>query len=155
MLEAVILMLLPVYPDTNNVEYLNVRNNHMGKLIHHFSLDALILYPISRSILTTECLNYFDMLLYCCYTACPSVSLFTPPGVHSCLTNENCTGIQCCLPVDITVDVLYLNVWLAVDPCTYELSIGLGRWTYTKTLIRTDWGMENTVEITTDVLNIT
>ncbi|XP_072033124.1 uncharacterized protein [Amphiura filiformis] len=79
--------------------------------------------------------------------SCPSISLSFPPDILSCRTTQYCTGIQCCVPIDIKVDVLFLNVWLSIDPCNYELSIGLGRWSYTKAITRIDWGIERIVNV--------
>ena len=75
----------------------------------------------------------------------------TPPvqtDILACQATEYCTGIQCCVAIDIKITQLYLNAWLAVDPCNFELTVGLGIWNYTKAMIASDWGVEGHFTIT-------
>ena len=45
------------------------------------------------------------------------------------------------MTVDITITQLFLNFWIAIDPCDFELSVGFGKWTYNETLIDFDLGV--------------
>ncbi|XP_072048757.1 uncharacterized protein [Amphiura filiformis] len=85
--------------------------------------------------------------------SCPSISLPIPADLLSCHPTLYCTGIACCAAVDIKVTQLFLQTWLAVDPCDFELSVGLGSWMYNKTLLDLDWGIERELVIV-DALKI-
>ena len=88
---------------------------------------------------------YFLLLLF--FSGCPSITLPISPDLLTCQGTEYCTGLQCCIALDIEITQLFLNAWLAIDPCDFELSIGLGTWTYNKTLLPYDWGVEKALNV--------
>ncbi len=93
-------------------------------------------------------LSWIIILFICSFADCPAIRSPHQPGpLTSCSPTASCTGIQCCVPVDIEVDILYINVWLTIDPCNYTLSVGIGRWNVSATLTRTDFGTRRKVDI--------
>ncbi|XP_072023446.1 uncharacterized protein, partial [Amphiura filiformis] len=78
---------------------------------------------------------------------CPSITLPTPDDLLTCQPIQYCTGIQCCASLEIKVTKLYLDAWLALDPCNFQLSVGLGSWRSTHTITSGDWGVERDVAI--------
>ena len=40
---------------------------------------------------------------------------------------------------------------MTVDPCNFDLSIGLGKWEFSKTLVTHDWGAEQVVDIGSEI----
>ncbi len=95
----------------------------------------------------TEMIDAWSFKHYCSFSDCPAIRLPHQPGSPTCSSVASCTGIKCCVPVDIKVDILYVNVWLAIDPCNYTLSVGIGRWTLSATLTQTDFGTRRKVDL--------
>ena len=77
-----------------------------------------------------------------------------PPSSDTltCKPLTYCTGIQCCAAIDIKFTTLFLNAWMEIDPCTLELSIGLGRWNDSVLLVASDWSVPKQVEIAETLL---
>ncbi len=65
----------------------------------------------------------------------------------SCQPTNHCTGVQCCLELDIIVTKLFVNVYVTIDPCDFKLSIGFGKWSFEKNLVELDWSVERTLSV--------
>ncbi len=74
------------------------------------------------------------------------------PDILTCKASSYCAGVECCLTIDIKVGLLFLNGWIAVDPCKFILSVGLGKWTRNTTLVDYDWGVEKVEHLADSVV---
>ena len=79
--------------------------------------------------------------------ACPSLVLPSSSGNITCEPIPYCTGIECCVSIDFKFTKLFLNAWIEIDPCTLELSIGLGEWNEVVFLSASNWGVPKQVEL--------
>ena len=74
------------------------------------------------------------------------MSVFSPPLIPTemggCSINEQCAGIECCFSIDFGFEKWRgsLKTWAIVDPCDYNLSIGVEKWSFNTTLITYKWG---------------
>ena len=76
-------------------------------------------------------------------TGCPSLHLPSSSDIGTCHSTDKCSGISCCVTMDVEVTQLSVNAWLSVDPCDLRLSVGLGSWTISSVLSDDDLGVEN------------
>ncbi|XP_076086345.1 uncharacterized protein LOC143057006 [Mytilus galloprovincialis] len=68
---------------------------------------------------------------------------------------ENCFGLDCCidvkfqLPAALGGKVLAYSVrfWFKMSPCDFTIDVGIGTWTYKKTLFEYTWGTQKELTI--------
>ena len=70
-----------------------------------------------------------------------------PTSVLTCTVDDRCLGIQCCASLDLVFTQLSTTAWAMLDPCEFQLSVGLGSWSKNVTLFEFDWGVERTIDI--------
>ncbi|XP_048250793.1 uncharacterized protein LOC124111176 [Haliotis rufescens] len=70
----------------------------------------------------------------------PGLDTFLPdlPNAVACHVSDICTAIDCC----ITIDFLSrsFNIFLTVDMCTYQLTVGVENFVYKRMLFNYTWG---------------
>ncbi|XP_072033122.1 uncharacterized protein [Amphiura filiformis] len=99
---------------------------------------ALEYLGLSNFISTDKCILPYGAT----QQMCSAFSLPKLPQEVTCVINNRCLGIQCCLNVDITVAHLTTQTWLIIDPCNFQISVGFGSWYLNITLITYQWGQE-------------
>ncbi|KAI8485717.1 hypothetical protein Bbelb_365510, partial [Branchiostoma belcheri] len=79
---------------------------------------------------------------------CPdSVQLPALPSSVNCWPNDLCTGVTCCMDIDLLVKSLATHVWLILDPCEYQVSAGIGGRTFQLELFQYNWGEESSLDV--------
>jgi hypothetical protein len=73
------------------------------------------------------------------FIACPS-DLVLPALDESvsCHIPEHCTGVECCVDVDLVGRSFH--AYVVIDPCQYTLSIGIENLAVNLTLLDYEWG---------------
>ena len=96
-------------------------------------------YPLQTSLTIT----FFSFVYVIFISDCPSLNIPMSSDTCTCLPTRQCSGIQCCITMDIKVTSLFINIWLSVDPCKSQLSVGFGLWNHTSKLSDNEWGVEH------------
>ena len=65
----------------------------------------------------------------------------------ACSVDADCLSLRCCTSLDLVVTRLTATAWVSLDPCAFSLSVGLGSWTGTVTLLESLWGVERRLDI--------
>ena len=64
-----------------------------------------------------------------------------PTDATSCsLMGDACTGIKCCLDLDLVITNASVTAWVFVDPCDYTFSIGFENWLFNGSVFNYEWG---------------
>ena len=92
-------------------------------------------------------LKSFQCLFFTFTPDCPSIALPSSPDILSCQPTQSCTGVKCCVAIDIKVTQLFLDAWLIIDHCNLGFSVGLGAWMFEGSLIDFNWSTERTHEV--------
>jgi hypothetical protein len=59
-------------------------------------------------------------------------------GPVSCHIPDYCTGIDCCVDVDLIGKSF--NAYVLMDACNYKLSVGIEKLAFNLTLFEYEWG---------------
>ena len=108
---------------------------------------------VHESFLMRESNTSFNCIFAISPPECPAINLPIPSDILTCRTTDYCTGLHCCSAIDIKVSQLFVESWIVLDPCNFELSIGLGNWSFVIGKDLYYWGAERT-ETITDSLQI-
>ncbi|XP_072048756.1 uncharacterized protein [Amphiura filiformis] len=73
---------------------------------------------------------------------CANIDTSTLPNIASCQLDPRCLGVQCCLNLDVQIVTIATRAWFLLDPCDYQLSIGLGSWYLNISLFSYSFGVE-------------
>lgn len=77
------------------------------------------------------------MIMY--YPDCPAnLQMGTLPSFVSCHIQDYCTGIQCC--VDVELIGKSLTIYAFLNACDYKLEIGIEKFNLNVTLLDYKWG---------------
>ena len=64
---------------------------------------------------------------------CPAIHF--PEAIGSlCVADELCSGVGCCLELDLDVAKRSFALWMKLDSCGKIVSIGFENWKYTESL---------------------
>ncbi len=86
------------------------------------------------------------------FSDCPSLTLPSATETVTYKATPYCGGVHCCTGIDIGITQLFVDIWIAVDPCDFTLYIGFNNWTMDAS--KSDWeGRENIVTLA-DALHI-
>ena len=66
----------------------------------------------------------------------------TTPSNQSCIITNNCLGFRCCLDIDLKIAKKSVEVFLLVDLCNFDISIGFGKWYRNISMFAYHWGTE-------------
>ena len=106
------------------------------------TLDVHVCFKshIMRAILNHET-RYpsFNSVVLWLVSDCPVNSL-----PSKCIIHDNCFGFQCCIDIDLKITQRNISIYFHLDPCNFELSVGLGQWYLNKSLFTYAWGTEET-----------
>jgi hypothetical protein len=70
---------------------------------------------------------------------CPAiVGLPALPALTSCNIPDYCTGVDCC--VDVNLLGKSFNAFVSLDPCNLQLRVGIENWIFNLTLVNYNWG---------------
>ncbi|XP_078585865.1 uncharacterized protein LOC144867676 [Branchiostoma floridae x Branchiostoma japonicum] len=58
---------------------------------------------------------------------CPDLRRHLPQNMH-CFFEENCLGVTCCVELDLKFTKQSFGAFARIDPCNYQLTLGLGSW---------------------------
>ncbi len=84
--------------------------------------------------------------LWCAFfpSACPGFPTLPSQAGIQCGIANTCKGFECCADVDLIVTAINIRVYLLVDFCNYEASVGFGEWFSNFTFFAYDLGTEKT-----------
>lgn len=71
---------------------------------------------------------------------CPYFSLPNLPSFARCKLSRYCTGIECCLDVQMRIAKWSFKSWALLDPCKFVFSFGFEKWMFNDTLFDYNWG---------------
>ncbi len=81
-------------------------------------------------------------------SVCPkTIKLPRLPSNMVCTHHEKCLGFDCCVELDIKVTTLSTRFWFILDPCQFEITMGLGEWSYNISIFSYDWGKPESLSI--------
>ena len=98
--------------------------------------DVYKLYSIGVLIDKYTQLISFYFVLDC------SLTLPTTPTGIECSIASDCLGFRCCLNMDLTVTQKTVMVYITLDICDFQISVGFGEWFLDLSLFTYDWGRE-------------
>ncbi len=113
-------------------------------LIQMFVVVFLIFFFIFVILDLLFTVSYF--LSFLTYQDCPSITAISS-DVMKCRPTQDCTGVRCCTLIDIVITHFYVDAFLAVDPCSTTISVGLGSWNHTETLVSDIWSLNTSILI--------
>lgn len=72
--------------------------------------------------------------------ACPDLTdtLPTLPTSIICSLSDTCTGVDCC--VDVELLGRSIHTYVDIDPCYYRMTVGLERMEFNTSLVDYTWG---------------
>ena len=77
---------------------------------------------------------------------CQQMTSFpTLPDLMTCSVPDYCTAIDCC--VDIPFIRRFVNFYIDLDACTYELNIGIENFGRSISLLEYSWGLTKTISV--------
>ncbi|XP_022102001.1 uncharacterized protein LOC110985344 [Acanthaster planci] len=82
---------------------------------------------------------------------CPLLRLPPPTNFLTCKIDDRCLGLTCCASLDLIFTQLSTTAWAVLDPCEFQLSVGLGSWSENLTLFEYDWGVDKVFDISDSV----
>ena len=59
---------------------------------------------------------------------CSAVNLPSTPAGINCVIDSTCLGFECCIDMNFIVVQRSTKAFLAIDPCDYRFTAGLGEW---------------------------
>ncbi|KAI8518956.1 hypothetical protein Bbelb_022130, partial [Branchiostoma belcheri] len=79
---------------------------------------------------------------------CPAALLPTLPTGVGCAASDGCYSVTCCMTLDLcSIRTVKPNFHVTFDPCTYSMSVGMGKWTSEFNLYQYTWGQTETIAI--------
>ncbi|XP_038050876.1 uncharacterized protein LOC119724026 [Patiria miniata] len=82
---------------------------------------------------------------------CPLLRLPSSSSLLTCSVDDHCLGLTCCASLDLVFAQLSTTAYALLDPCEFQLSVGLGSWSKNLTLFEYDWGVDKVVGISDSV----
>ncbi|XP_072033125.1 uncharacterized protein [Amphiura filiformis] len=104
--------------------------NGVAMVMQHFDLEDFILED--------QC----ETSTYIQDGSCTDISLPTINGSEACVLDPWCLGVECCLNMDFRIAHITSKAWFLLDPCEYDLSIGIGTWFRNISLFSYTWGTD-------------
>ncbi|XP_038050728.1 uncharacterized protein LOC119723897 [Patiria miniata] len=82
---------------------------------------------------------------------CPILRVPPPNNFLTCTVDDRCLGLTCCASLDLVFTRLSTTAYALLDPCEFQLSVGLGSWSKNLTLFEYDWGVDKVLDISDSV----
>lgn len=72
-------------------------------------------------------------------------------NILQCQLTESCAGVICC--VDFTIDIplssqtkdVSFATWLEVDPCEFQVDVGIATFQFKQQMLHYEWGKQLTI----------
>ncbi|XP_038062441.1 uncharacterized protein LOC119732930 [Patiria miniata] len=121
------------------------RAGNVGELAIQAGLRKL---GIQRYVWSQQC----DMeILAPSENKCPLLRPPPPSSLLTCTVDDRCLGLTCCASLDLIFTQLSTTAYALLDPCEFQLSVGLGSWSKNLTLFEYDWGVDKVLDISDSV----
>ncbi|XP_072034096.1 uncharacterized protein [Amphiura filiformis] len=108
-----------------------------------FAIDAVLRHLGLQSLLTGKACAVIGVSSAC------SPDILMSQGVNSscAVIGDTCTGVLCCLDLDLIISTASVSAWVFVDPCTYRFSVGFENWVFNGSIFNYVWGDEMEFQI--------
>lgn len=90
---------------------------------------------LEQGVLREQACSLSDDEIQQSLAACPHTIIPSLPDGMRCRLTAQCTGIQCCMDINLGVARRDFLFWISVDPCKFVYTFGFERWTVTQSLI--------------------
>ncbi|XP_072033446.1 LOW QUALITY PROTEIN: uncharacterized protein [Amphiura filiformis] len=121
--------------------------SEIGSTSGIFAVDAVLRHLDLQSLLSGKACSINGVSSAC------SPDILLSLGVHdSCaVIGDKCTGVQCCLDLDLIISTASVSVWVLVDPCSYRFSVGFENWVFNGSVFNYVWGDQKEFQITKSI----
>uniref|UniRef100_A0A1I8J4H2 Vitellogenin domain-containing protein n=1 Tax=Macrostomum lignano TaxID=282301 RepID=A0A1I8J4H2_9PLAT len=103
---------------------------------------------ITANILRGTACSPVDMNIWPPKSDCPNtISMPSLPPSMNCTLTAGCMGVECCAMADFKLLKRAFHLWLKIDPCSYDFSVGFEKVHFNTSLLSFDWGVKHTERI--------
>uniref|UniRef100_A0A1I8J1R3 DUF1619 domain-containing protein n=1 Tax=Macrostomum lignano TaxID=282301 RepID=A0A1I8J1R3_9PLAT len=112
-----------------------VERDQVSHTIKGISGLVLTRLNLERGVISDDSCRLGDVEIQRSFSACPHTIIPSLPAGMRCKLTSQCTGIDCCMDINLGVASRSFKFWISVDPCKFIYTFGFERWVVTQSLI--------------------